>query len=138
MKISAQLDNPHGPLKIGPIINGIKPSRTENFTFLPLKDAHRFIQDIASMYKKGTLTLRDKLIGVSYVDDRILYCARRLEPMPKLDAVRTVPFVIELTPSGTGFKQKILPVTEVKRFGSQLLYGLSEGDLEIDYMFPSA
>lgn len=136
MKISAQLDNPHGPVKVGPIMNGMAPVRTDNFVSLPLKDAHRFIQDIASMYKKGTLTLRDKLIGVSYVADRILYCAKRLEPMPKLDAVRTVPFVIELTPHGAGFKQKILPVSEVRRFGSQLLYGLSEGDLPIEYLFP--
>lgn len=129
------MDHPSGPLKVGPTLNGTAPAQTDHFTSIPLRDAHRFLDDIAAMYEGEALTLADKLIGAAFLEDRTIYCARRSEPIPGLDAVRAIPFVIEIIKNQTTSFLNVLPVAEVRKVGEATYYGLTYGDIKIDYLF---
>ena len=135
MKLALKLNHPGSPFKVGPILHGSVPTQTDNFTKIPLRDLKTFLPDLAMLYEKEVLTLRDKLIGASFLDDRTIYFGKRSATSERLGIERTIPFAIEIIHAGSSCYVNIIPVASVKKIENRVYYGMSYGDIRVEHLF---
>lgn len=136
MKLFSKFSSAEGPIRFAPQNTSAQAAHEDHIVAIPQEDTKKFLHDIAALFQSKIVDMRDRLIGASFAEDRVLYFGKRSEWVEQLECKRTIPFVIELIRTEGKVWLNKLPVSDIRTVGGQTIFGLSYGDAAVEYHFP--
>jgi hypothetical protein len=135
MKLYTKIVSANSPIRFAPMNTSHNNETEDHIVAIKQHDAKKFINDIAALFQSKIVDMRDRLIGVKFEEDRVIYFGKRREWIEKLECNRSVPFAIELIRNENKVWLNKIPVGEVKSIAGKTIFGLTYGDTEVEYMF---